>query len=100
MPNTERDGGLWLSDSDFQDLFEEANRNEVVKAGILTEANRVLQRARRIDREENEGKGNVRLEEGYYENGRYYVHVVSDDVDGEYGNASTPRRATLRRARG
>lgn len=89
-----------LSAADLDDIFRTANETNEVQSVVLTEAHKVLARARRIDQQENGGRGNIRLETGYYENGRFYAKIVSDDVVGEYGNKTTPRRATLRRAGG
>ncbi|WIC89780.1 hypothetical protein SEA_SAPO_9 [Gordonia phage Sapo] len=87
-------------DLDFDELFQEANNTLQVEAALRERAQQVVNKARRLDERENQGRSNFRLEEGYLPNGRRYHRVVSDGEDTEFGTSTTKRLSILRRASG
>lgn len=88
------------ADLDFDELFQEANLTLEVEAGLREKAQEVVNKARRLDERENQGKSNFRIEEGYLPNGRRYHRVISDDEAAEFGNSDSKRLSILRRASG
>ncbi|QDF17107.1 head closure Hc1 [Gordonia phage William] len=85
---------------DSDRVFRELNRMSKVRRGVRERAREIAARAIRIDQAENDGRADITLSEHTMPNGRFVVHVESNDVDGEHGNTSTVRRRTLRRAVG
>ncbi|MCF8605151.1 hypothetical protein L5I01_17490 [Gordonia sp. HY442] len=85
---------------DLDELFRQMNESVQLQASVRKRATSIAARARRIDASENSGTASITLTEHWMPNGRFVMHVNSDDVEGEFGTSKTARRRTLRRAMG
>ncbi|WP_411815492.1 hypothetical protein [Gordonia sp. SND2] len=95
------DKGIGISiPIDADQLFYDVNQTPQARAAVRGRAQKIATKALAIDKKENRGKSQITLVDRTLANGRAVTEVHSTDVDGEYGNSKTKRRATLRRAAG
>lgn len=90
----------WMSVRiDGDAIFQQVMATPQVEAAVHDQAVKIAQKARRLSTAAGRD-ANIRVERVDVPSGRVSYNVVSDDVDGEYGNAEMRRLRTLRRAAG
>lgn len=80
-------------------IFHQVMSTPQVEAAVHERATKIAQKARQLSVAAGRD-ANIRVERVNLPSGRVSYNVVSDDVEGEYGNAEMQRLRTLRRAAG